>query len=122
MRQGGKSMRPVIVPTCSACVGVIEVFEDRPMTKVGVYDIDYLQELVKVVEFLNGPRVPRIELAFTPMNENDRLNTLLARPFKVEGEGWVALAPIDPEGYPGPRIKEIRDDDEEDDDDIMEVD
>ena len=114
-------MRPVIVPTCSACVGVVEVLEDRPMTKVGVYDIDYLQELVKVVEFLNGPRVPRIELAFTPMNENDRLNTLLARPFKVQGEGWVALAPFDP-GDDDLVFTELQDVDEDEDDDIMEVD
>jgi len=83
MRHEGERMRPVIVPTDGAYTGIVEVLEPRPVTRVGVYYIDLLQDVIKVVELLNGPRMPRIELAFTPMR--DRLNTLLARPFEVQG-------------------------------------
>ena len=110
-------MRYIIVPTDDAYTGIVEMLDERRVTRFGVYRIDLLREVIRIVELLNGPGDPHIELAFTPMN--DRLNFLLGRPFRVNVEGWVALAPFDPiDNDPG--FTELQD--EEDDDDIMEVD
>jgi len=112
-------MRPVIVPRYRALLGVVEVTTERPVTRLGVYDSGRLRETLRVLESLEAVRDPWVELAFTPTRNG--LNALLVRPAEILGHGWIAVAPIDPDGYPAAGWLECEEEDDNDND-ILEVD
>jgi len=111
-------MHPIILPK-HGVYGVVEAAEPRPVTRIGVYNSAYLKDVLRVLECLEWSSQTRIEIAYTPMG-ND-LNALLLRPRTADGDGWIAVAPVNPEcGHEGDGIRDD-DEDESGDDDIIEV-
>ena len=77
-----------------AVLGAIEEEELDEIEQIGVYNINYLRNMVDTLWGFCQLSTSEVELAH--FRGENGLNVLLARPADSVGGGWLALAPIDP--------------------------